>query len=148
MRPLASASHQRASCNVSVFWRIFSCDTHPPSYTLIITLLQEGILLGIRGMLGVDAPALIATPRCCPVHEALHLIAVFPHQVEELAGVQASRFRPEKGLEPPAQVWTFPRIQAITAGHDPVVAKHLPHLTLRIQGPYSGLGTPVLPPNG
>ena len=68
-----------------------------------------------------------------PVNKALHLIAVFPHEVEELGGVQSSGFGSEKGLEPPAQVWASPGIQTITAGHNPVVTQHLPHLVLRIQ---------------
>src|SRR5258708_38302817 len=97
-------------------------------------------------MLDVHAPALISPSRRRPINKTLHLVAVLPHQVEELAGVQSCRFRPEKRLEPPAQVWAFPRVQAITAAHDPVVVQHLPHLTLRIQGPHTGLGTPVLPP--
>jgi len=77
---------------------------------------------------GKTAP-LEAAPLRGPIDEPLHLIAVLPHQVEELARVQASCFRSEKGLEPPAQVGAFPRIQTITASDNPVVPQHLPHLT-------------------
>jgi len=78
--------------------------------------------------LDVNTPALIAAPRFCPIHELLHLVAVFPHEVKELIGVEACGFGTKKGLEPPAQVRAIPRIQAITAGHNPVVPQHLPHL--------------------
>jgi hypothetical protein len=40
---LASGSHQRASWRVSVFWRIFSCVTHPPSYAYYTLLLRRGL---------------------------------------------------------------------------------------------------------
>jgi len=78
--------------------------------------------------LDVNTSALIAASSFCPTHKLLHLVAVFPHQVKELIGVQACGFGSEKGLEPPAQVRAVPRIQAITAGHNPVVPQHLPHL--------------------
>ncbi len=84
----------------------------------------------MRGLGGersdVNAPTLIAAPRVCPINEPLHLVAIFPHQAKKLARVQAGGFGPEKSLEPPAQIRTIPRIQAITAGHDPVVPQHLP----------------------
>lgn len=102
----------------------------PPSYKSSIRLRREGVLRAFRReRLDVDTAALIAAPRFRPVNESLHLVAVFPHQAEELAGVQTRGFGSEKGLEPPAQIRAIPRIQAITAGHNPVVPQHLPHLT-------------------
>src|SRR6202022_158172 len=47
--------------------------------------------------LDVNAPSLIAAPRCRPINKLFHLVAVFPHQVEELTRVQAGSFRSEKG---------------------------------------------------
>src|SRR5258708_35735776 len=81
-----------------------------------------------RTVLDGKATPLEAPPLRSPIDESLHLIAVLPHQAEELACVQAGGFGSEKGLEPPTQVGAFPRIQAITAGHNPVIPHHLPHL--------------------
>ena len=81
----------------------------------------------------MDAAALESTALSGPIDEPLHLIAVFPHQMEKLRGIEGSGFWSEKGLEPPAEVRAIPGIQAITASYDPVITEHLPHLGLRIQ---------------
>ena len=81
----------------------------------------------------MNATALESAALGCPINEALHLIAVFPHEMEELGCIESSSFGSEKGLEPPAGVWAIPGIQTITASYDPVVTEHLPHLGLRIQ---------------
>jgi hypothetical protein len=81
----------------------------------------------------VNPPPLKSAALSGPINEAFHLIAVFPHEVKEFGGIQSGGFGTEKGLEPPAQIWGVPRIQAITASNDPVVTQHLPHLVLRIQ---------------
>src|SRR6266403_4443566 len=65
-----------------------------------------------------------------PINEALHLIAVFPHQMEEFGRIESGGFGSEKCLEPPAEVGASPRIQAITASDNPVVTQHLTHRVL------------------
>src|SRR5882762_1587638 len=84
-------------------------------------------------MLNLNAAALESPALSGPINEALHLIAVFPHEMEEFGRIESGGFGSEKGLEPPAEVRASPGIQAITASDNPVVTKHLPHLGLRIQ---------------
>src|SRR6267154_282908 len=84
-------------------------------------------------MLNLNAAALESAALSGPINEPLHLVAIFPHQMEELGCIKRSGFGSEKGLEPPAEVRASPGIQAITASYDPVVSEHLPHLGLRIQ---------------
>src|SRR6267378_6874274 len=84
-------------------------------------------------MLNLNAAALESAALGGPINEALHLIAVFPHQMEEFGRIESGGFGAEKCLEPPAEVWASPGIQAITASDNPVVTQHLPHLGLRIQ---------------
>ena len=84
-------------------------------------------------MLNLNAAALESAALSSPINEPLHLVAIFPHQMEELGGIESGGFGSEKGLEPPAEIRAIPGIQAITASYDPVVIEHLPHLGLRIQ---------------
>src|SRR6267154_792031 len=84
-------------------------------------------------MLDLNAAALESAALGGPINEALHLIAVFPHQMEEFGCIESGGSGSEKGLEPPAEVRAIPGVQTITASYDPVVSEHLPHLGLRIQ---------------
>src|SRR5215472_18054356 len=73
------------------------------------------------------AAALEAAAFGGPVHEPLHVFAVFPGQVEELAWSQIGRFFSKKSLKPPAHVGTLPRFQPVTAGCIPVILQRLEH---------------------
>jgi hypothetical protein len=74
------------------------------------------------------APPLESLPFRSPVHEPVHMFAIFPGKVKKLAGRQVGRFLAEKGLEAPAHIGTFPGIQPVTSRGIPVVLQCLKHL--------------------
>lgn len=74
------------------------------------------------------APALDAASFCRPVHEPLHVLAVFPRQVEELARGHVIRFFSKKRFKPPAHIGALPRFQSIASGRIPVVPERLKHV--------------------
>jgi len=89
-----------------------------------IVILTAGCFLGVV--------ALEAAAFGGPVHEALHVFAVFPGEMEELAGGHVCRLFSQKGLEAPAHVRALPGFQAIAAGGVPVINQCLKHfLVLR-----------------
>jgi len=71
--------------------------------------------------------ALLSATLADPLDEFFHLRAIFPGQLEKFARVQWRSFRAEESFKSPAKVWTVPRIQAISASDDPIVAKSLKH---------------------
>lgn len=73
------------------------------------------------------APPLESLPLRGPVHEPLHVFAVFPSQVKKLAGRQVGRFFAEEGLEAPPHIRTFPGIKPVSASRIPVVLNGLKH---------------------
>jgi len=74
------------------------------------------------------APALEPASLRGPVHEAFHMVAVFPGKMKELAWRQIGALFAEKRFKPPAQVGAFPWIEAIAPGRIPVIMKCLEHL--------------------
>jgi hypothetical protein len=74
------------------------------------------------------APALEPASLRGPVHEAFHMVAVFPGKMKELAGRQIGALFAEERFKPPAQVGAFPWIEAIAPGRIPVIVKCLEHL--------------------
>src|SRR5207244_6353248 len=94
--PEGSSSHQRASCNCSVFWRIFSSSTDPPPkqhYTSGRTTQRESFRLVEEDTWpsGV-APPLEAISFSGPIHEPFHVFAVLPGKMKELARCQIGGF--------------------------------------------------------
>ena len=81
----------------------------------------------IRKESGVAA-ALKALTFGGPVHEALHVIAVFPGKPKELAGGQIGGFSSKKGLKTPTYVRTGPGFKPIAASRIPVVQQRLEHI--------------------
>jgi hypothetical protein len=67
-----------------------------------------------------------------PVEEALHAGAFAPHQGEEFAGVEVGGFIAEEGFHAPLDVGGRPRAEAVTFGHDPVVAEGVQHRAAEI----------------
>jgi hypothetical protein len=74
------------------------------------------------------APALKSASLRCPIHEAFHMVTVFPSKMKELAGSQIGALFAEEGFKPPPQVGAFPWIEAIAPGRIPVIVKRLEHL--------------------
>jgi hypothetical protein len=76
--------------------------------------------------LGVPA-ALEALSFRRPVYKPLHVGAVFPGEVKELAGGHVGRLFPEERLKAPTQVGTLPRIEAVASSGIPVILNGLEH---------------------
>lgn len=73
------------------------------------------------------AAVLVAAALGGPVHETLHVFAVFPCEVKKLARRHVCRFFSQKGFKPPAHVGTFPRFQSVAPSSVPVVTQRLKH---------------------
>ena len=62
-----------------------------------------------------------------PIHKPFHVVAVFPSEVNELAGRQIRGFFSEERLKAPADVGTLPRFESITPSRVPVILHGLEH---------------------
>jgi hypothetical protein len=62
-----------------------------------------------------------------PVGEGFKIFAIFPGEMQELAGVEVGGFFTEKGFEAPLDVRTFPGLKAVAAGSEPVELEDVPH---------------------
>ena len=81
-----------------------------------LTLLQNS------GVAALDAASF-----CGPVYESLHVLAVFPGEMEKLARRHVRRFFSEKRLKAPSNIRTLPRFQAVALGRVPVIVQRLKH---------------------
>src|SRR5260370_15947758 len=62
-----------------------------------------------------------------PVHEAFHVVAILPGEMEKLAGGQVGGFFSQERFEPPPHIGAFPRLESIAPSCIPVVPKCLEH---------------------
>jgi hypothetical protein len=62
-----------------------------------------------------------------PVHEILQVAAVFPGEAKEFRGRHVVGFFAQKSFKSPAQVRTLPRLEAVAACNDPVIAQRSKH---------------------
>jgi hypothetical protein len=62
-----------------------------------------------------------------PIHKPLHVVAVLPGKMKELAGGQIGGLIPEERLKPPTDIRTLPRIESIAPSRIPVVLHRLEH---------------------
>ncbi len=62
-----------------------------------------------------------------PIHEVLHLMAIFPKDFQELRGTEIFCFLAQKRFQPPVQIRAIPRMHPVTACHNPVVRQKIPH---------------------
>jgi hypothetical protein len=62
-----------------------------------------------------------------PVGEGFQAMAVLPGKLEEFPGVKVGGFRAKKSFEAPLDVWTFPGLQAVARGREPVKLEQVPH---------------------
>jgi hypothetical protein len=74
------------------------------------------------------APALEAMSFRSPVYEPLHVGAVLPGEVEELAGGHIGRLFPKKSFKAPTQVGTLPWFEAVASRCIPVILNRLEHI--------------------
>src|SRR5260370_3133408 len=73
------------------------------------------------------APALEALSFRRPIHKPLHVVAVLPGKGKKLSGGQISGFFPEKSLQPPTHIRTFPRLESIAPSRIPLILQLLEH---------------------
>src|SRR6266481_6342483 len=73
------------------------------------------------------AAALEALSLRGPIHEPLHMVAVFPGEVKKLASRQIGRFFSKERFKAPADVRTLPRPESIAPGCVPVILHCLEH---------------------
>jgi len=73
------------------------------------------------------ATALVSLSFRGPIHKPLHVVAVLPSEVKELAGRQIGGFFSEERLKAPANVGTLPRFEPITPSRIPVILHGLEH---------------------
>src|SRR5215813_11108942 len=132
-RPLASGSHQHASCSACVFWRTLSS----PMILLLRLLysvqrrnLREGLnRLRVLAMREARSGGAVPNPApfSRPVREPLELVPVLPAQLKEFPRGHAGGFFSQKRLEPPLQVGARPGPQTVSARSNPIEPQRLPH---------------------
>ena len=81
-----------------------------------------------------DVAALNATAFGRPIDKTLHLVAVFPSEANEFAGVHSGGFRAKECFKAPTKVGTLPRFETVSASYNPIILKGLKHRLLTGHG--------------
>ena len=64
---------------------------------------------------------------CCPLHESPKVAALSPHELPEFEKADLSHLHTAVGFDPPQQVGTAPRREAVPTRRIPEEAEDIPH---------------------